>query len=535
MDKSDDSSATAPPLTSMASNSSGAVDLQRPSSRQSIGSGAHKPSQVQPPHVAAHRQSFVENLRNPPPSPRSHRHLSFTQSALQELLSHPPSSQAPNPQFAGRDWRDVAVGELVSQDEVKWVDMDTSVEEATMVLLKSAPSNVVLVKETATDKTAISTFDFNDLNAYLLVVVGLAQPEEDQVALYHEIATKARERVAIPLRDIQPICRKEMLVTFDGEEPLSRGIEVLGSGIHRILVTSSNSDLVGILSQLKVLEFFWNEAVSFPVIDRLYPAPLRELSLGTHQIIAINADRPLADALTLMNNEGLTSVAVVDNGLNVVGNISTADVRHLTSAASMPLLESTCMNFISVILSERGVEKGRDSFPVFYVNPYSTLAHTVAKLTATQSHRMWVVEGASPSPSVPGTPLLQPVSSSSSGAAAVAAPPAGTATSMAGGSPATATSTAPGSTVLVSAPVSGNPTPQTPVQSVPAAALPGSHLSGRLTGVVSLTDILNMFAKSSGLNPSDPSEQRSRRRRSSSVSVRPSLESSRASQDYIRR
>lgn len=118
-------------------------------------------------------------------------------------------------------------------------------------------------------------------------MVGLAQPEEDQVALYNEIATKARERVAIPLRDIQPICRKEMLVTFDAEEPLSRGIEVLGSGIHRILVTSGNSDLVGILSQLKVLEFFWNEAVSFPVIDRLYPMPLRELSLGTHQIIAI--------------------------------------------------------------------------------------------------------------------------------------------------------------------------------------------------------------------------------------------------------
>ncbi len=56
-----------------------------------------------------------------------------------------------------------------------------------------------------------------------------------------------------------------------------------------------------------------------------------------------------------MNNEGLTSVAVVDNGLNVTGNISTADVRHLTNTASLPLLNDTCMHFISVILSERGV------------------------------------------------------------------------------------------------------------------------------------------------------------------------------------
>jgi predicted transcriptional regulator len=100
-----------------------------------------------------------------------------------------------------------------------------------------------------------------------------------------------------------------------------------------------------------------------------------------------------------MNTEGLSSVAVVDNSSNVVGNISTVDVRLLTNAASLPLLQNTCMHFISVILNERGVEKGKDSVPVFYVNPYSSLSHTVAKLVATKAHRMWVVESASPSPS----------------------------------------------------------------------------------------------------------------------------------------
>jgi hypothetical protein len=44
------------------------------------------------------------------------------------------------------------------------------------------------------------------------------------------------------------------------------------------------------------------------------------------------------------------------------------------------------------------------------------------------------------------------------------------------------------------------------------------NLSGRLSGVVSLTDILNLFARASGLNPHDPSELRQLRRRSSSAS-----------------
>ena len=239
-----------------------------------------------------------------------------------------------------------------------------------------------------------------------------------------------------------------------------------------------------------------------------------------------------------MNDEGLTSVAVVDNGLNVTGNISTADVRHLTSATSLPLLKDTCMHFISVILSERGVEHGRDSFPVFHVNPYSTLAHTVAKLVATHSHRMWVVESASPSPSAPATPLLQPSHPALSASSSSSTSGLGVPVSSGGGGGNGSGSATP--TVLVPQTSTTASVPQSPLPgsgfstSVPAAALPGAHLSGRLTGVVSLTDILNLFARSSGLHPSDPAEQRARRRRSSSSSMRPSLDGGRASLDFRR-
>lgn len=43
-----------------------------------------------------------------------------------------------------------------------------------------------------------------------------------------------------------------------------------------------------------------------------------------------SGDKSLADCLQLMSNEGLTSIAVVDNAMNVIGNISTADVKLLT-------------------------------------------------------------------------------------------------------------------------------------------------------------------------------------------------------------
>ncbi|KAJ6788917.1 hypothetical protein PWT90_00128 [Aphanocladium album] len=442
-------------------------------------------------HVSGHRQSFAENMRNMPSSPR-HRPPSLTHAAVQELMNNPPSKKHSNPKFAGRDWTDITVGELISPEDVCWVELDDSVEEATKILLKS-PTNVVLVRDSKTSNTVTSTFDYSDLNTYLLIVVGLTKPEGHQVALFNEIISKAQQGQRIPLRTVQPMFGREATVQLDASSNLAQAIEILGSGIHRIVISNLSNEVVGVMSQLRVADFFWNEGVNFPTIERLYPALLRDLGIGTQKTISVNSDSPLSEALTTMNEEGLTSVAVVDNGHNVVGNISTKDVRHLTSTSSAPLLSSSCMHFISVILNERGVEKGQDTFPVFYVNPYSSLAHTVAKLVATRSHRMWIVESASPSPSAPATPLLAAQPSSS-----------------------------------------GAPPSPAPAVAVPASALAGSRLSGKLTGVISLTDVLNTFAKTTGLKPGDPNEQRARRRRSSSSSIRPSLDLTRASTEARR-
>lgn len=80
---------------------------------------------------AQHRQSFSE-LRGLPPSPRSQRQPSVSQIAVQELIDNPPRN-APDPKFAGRDWRTVEVQELTSPSDLKFVDVDTGVEDATKV------------------------------------------------------------------------------------------------------------------------------------------------------------------------------------------------------------------------------------------------------------------------------------------------------------------------------------------------------------------------------------------------------------------
>jgi len=82
------------------------------------------------PATISHRSSFAENFRQ---SPRSQRHPSFTQAAVQELLNHPPASRSGDPRFVGRDWRQIRVGELVEGSDFRWVELDIGVEQATKV------------------------------------------------------------------------------------------------------------------------------------------------------------------------------------------------------------------------------------------------------------------------------------------------------------------------------------------------------------------------------------------------------------------
>ncbi|CAK4022823.1 hypothetical protein DOTSEDRAFT_179240 [Lecanosticta acicola] len=504
------------PITTTAVSSTSTTPLQTP---------RKDPSSLAPSPSVSKRSSFAEslNLRQYPSSPRAQRTHSFSGSAWTELLMNPSTkANGPDERFKGRDWSTVQVQEIIDPTETRFVELETSIEDTTKLLVRSGAPNVVLIRESTKTKTAIGTFDYSDLNAYLLLVLGLSQADEEA----GQVAERARTGDAIPLQDIQHhLGAREEPVFLPHTANLTQAVESLGSGHHRVIITKEGTgEALGVLSQLRLVRFFWENHQSFHATEKLYQLTLKELDIGAKDVLAINGDKPLADALRLMHNEGITSLPVLDQNRNVVGNISHVDVKLLTDTSAIPLLSATCIHFISVILSERGVDNGKDSYPVFYINPYSTLAHTVAKLCATRSHRMWVVDAPSPSPSVPPSPGPHQVM-----------PPMGLqhgSINIQHNTPIT-TPARQGSMSEQMTP--GPPfTSVNPGVSVSAASLPGANMSGRLSGVVSLTDILNLFARASGLHPGDPEETRRRRRQSSSSSVRPSMDSVRPSMDSLR-
>ena len=204
-------------------------------------------------------------------------------------------------------------------------------------------------------------------------------------------------------------------------------------------------------------------------------------------MISISADARVIDALEIMTSRGISSIAVVDSQKMLVGNISIVDVQYVTRTSSAHLLRSTCAHFLSVIKFEQGLRDGQDQVPVFAVYPTTSLAGTIAKLVATRAHRMWIVGN----DLAPGT-ISPPTSSTSNTTPSTPSTPH-----------------LPTSTPLIAI---------SPA-STPLVATPPSLMMGRLQGVASLTDILNLFARVEGLKPANPNEARMNRRRSSSSST----------------
>jgi hypothetical protein len=123
------------PGETVADNSSGSNVASPRSSTDSRSPSLHNHS-LRLSHVSSnhqHRHSLSESLRGAPGSPRSRRQPSLTQAAIQSLIDNPPAPNHVNPAFVGRDWREISIGELVSPNELKFVEIDTGIEDATNV------------------------------------------------------------------------------------------------------------------------------------------------------------------------------------------------------------------------------------------------------------------------------------------------------------------------------------------------------------------------------------------------------------------
>ncbi|QLQ82121.1 hypothetical protein HG537_0G03760 [Torulaspora globosa] len=397
-----------------------------------------------------------------------------------------------------QEWQHIRLSQLVEQNKLVTVPGSMSVEEAFNTMVRHHLTSLP-VEQHPGDMDCV-TFDYNDLNAYLLVVLNKIRVN-DRV-----IQQDCQNGKPVPVGEIVKLTPKNPFYKLAETENLSTVMGILGSGVHRVAITNVEmSQIKGVLSQRRLIRYLWDNARSFPSLEPLFNTSLQDLKIGVlnshakptsrqSRVISIQGDEPLIMALYKMYQDRISSIAVVDRQANLIGNISVTDVKHVTRTSQYPLLHKSCRHFISVILNVRGLEMGKDSFPIFHVYPTSSLARTLAKLVATKSHRLWIVQ---PPESASSTSLE----------------------SLSQGSHTSPSTAAPNTTNSSQSPIiSAMEDPPSPHSTAVASNLfEKEYRTGKLIGVVSLTDILSLLARSQTEHKQvDP--QSARRQRGSVIS-----------------
>ena len=145
---------------------------------------------------------------------------------------------------------------------------------------------MLLVRARPTDKSAVATFDYKDLNQYLLFATGSLRPDSEHVAFFQNLAKKAQIGAKIPIREAKSLGTKEPFVILPHTAKITKALEAFGSGVHRLVIVKEwTNEVIGILSQFKLVEFLWENGKSFPIIDQLYGQQLKDLSIGSRRSI----------------------------------------------------------------------------------------------------------------------------------------------------------------------------------------------------------------------------------------------------------
>nr|CAG8507514.1 1340_t:CDS:10 [Entrophospora candida] len=276
------------------------------------------------------------------------------------------------------DWTLVKAIDLVHDQKIVVIDGDTSIEGACDILVKNNISSAPVYDRST--KSYVGMFDWADVMSYLLIVLKKKNSIEQQKKTDAELTKEFQDLLKLSTEH-QPIPVK-----------LASVVELFGNGTHRVAVLDGDGNLKGILSQSGVLNYLYNNVTRFPQIESLFPKTIYEFDIGKSPVIFAQADSFVLDALIMMNDNALSSVAIIDSEGMLIGNISMTDVKYIIRSYSHSLMWKTCQKFVSHVRSIQGLEDGQDRYPVFDVRTTSTLGYTIAKLTATKAHRVWVVD-----------------------------------------------------------------------------------------------------------------------------------------------
>ncbi|KAJ3195443.1 cell separation during budding [Irineochytrium annulatum] len=298
----------------------------------------------------------------------------------------------------------------------------------------------------------LGMLDYRDLVAYVLKVFHKVRGEEDgfnadaEMEVSDIVVRATMDRQGVPVKLVTNLSHRDPLLTVYSDAPVIDAVELFcRSNVHRIVVlerpdpsTTTSADpqapastitdpstttlkpappkFLGVISQSSVAQLL---ADRFGKLTRARCPPqeinppwhlgdrsLRDLGLVRGRVISVSGSDTVLDALHVMHDNAISSVAIVDSAAapgsvaspggsspRLLGSIGMTDVKEvLSSRGGWRRLYEPAFRFFASVRSRQGIESGgNDRVPSFSVQPSCSLIAAIERMAATRAHRVWIV------------------------------------------------------------------------------------------------------------------------------------------------
>jgi len=199
--------------------------------------------------------------------------------------------------------------------------------------------------------------------------------ETDDVKM---LSKRAKDFKLSDLEKIIDMSKRDPYETVGEGENLSAALPKFQQGIHRVGVLDKNGKLVGVLTQGKVIRKLldtWNRNVA-----------VKDVKLKSEKIISVPPHMKVIDAFLKMQEDNLSSIAVIDGSV-LVGTLSSSDLRVLLNY-DFPRLLYSVQEFLASIRKEQG--KKADF--IIHCSPEANFKEAVRLAMDNHVHRIYIVD-----------------------------------------------------------------------------------------------------------------------------------------------
>lgn len=172
--------------------------------------------------------------------------------------------------------------------------------------------------------------------------------------------------------------------TIRPDAPLQDAINLLSAGgIYRLAVYSEIG-LESVLSQSRLVRWLTNRPEK--ELGSLTSQRVMSLPIGSENVIKVNQNSSLIDALMTIRNKNISGVAVVDEKDKLIGNVSMSDIKSIGSKGEfIKVLNIPCKEFIMSKIEGHPVPR------LVSLKDTATLYDVLEMMKNTHVHRVYIV------------------------------------------------------------------------------------------------------------------------------------------------